>query len=665
MPDRGTVGRVLGMVVACGVAVVLASWCGAVESKERVGVVSHVTVVSDKTEDVTSLEAWKRSFIKPGMTEQQKAMAVWEAVVRYRHQDNPPNEFINNEGHPHDPIKDFNVYGYGQCCCASANVQALARYAGLPARGWGLAAHSVPEVQWDGKWHMLDGSLITYFPKADGTPAAVSDIIASISQWLAAHPELKGNDGKLRKFMRDGGWKNGPELLTSCPAYDHNGWLPAATHGWYSTMQEYGDPKKTFVYEYGTALGYEVNVQLRRGERLTRNWSNIGLHVNALEGGKAGSLKGVVGEDQLRYSPKHGDLAPGRIGNGTLEYDVPLADGGFRGGALRAENLAGQKEDGKAPAAHVQDGSKSGVLEIRMPCSYVYLSGQLSAKAVVPTRGEIIVAFSDNNGLDWKEVARITASGDQAIDLKPLVYRRYDYRVRLTMKGAGTGLESLRLSHDIQHSQRALPALAQGDNTIPAGEGEQLGTITVEGSTNARYAGKNLLLADFHAEMRGVEGVPLHLSGGTGDITLPVSTPGDLKRLRVGAHYRARDAKDGWDVQASFDGGKTWKGIGRLAGPTAGNSEYLVFGDVPSGSRSALVRLAGQQKGTLVLFDLRVSADYVEPQGGGAPVKITYVWTENGSEKRDSHVIGVESETYTIHCAQKPLLKSLIVERAD
>src|SRR5260370_12077872 len=137
------------------------------------GVVSHVSVTSNHTEDVSSLEAWKKSFVKPGMSDQQKALAIWESVVRYRHQEIPPNEFLENEGHPHDPIKDFNVYGYGQCCCASANIEALARYAGLPARGWGIIAHSVPEVQYANAWHMLDASLITYFPKQSGSLAGV------------------------------------------------------------------------------------------------------------------------------------------------------------------------------------------------------------------------------------------------------------------------------------------------------------------------------------------------------------------------------------------------------------------------------------------------------------------------------------------------------------
>ena len=109
----------------------------------------------------------------------------------------------------------------------------------------------------------------------------------------------------------------------------------------------------------------------------------------------------------------------------------------------------------------------------------------------------------------------------------------------------------------------------------------------------------------------------------------------------------------------------TWHDIGTLEGPTAGNSKYFVCSDVPDGARTALVRLDGRQNNTLGFFDLRVDADYAEPHGGFTPVKVTYVWDENGTEKRDVHVAKAANETYTIACATRPLLKSLIVERAD
>lgn len=651
--------------LACGTLAATASIRTAkAQPPSKPAVVSHVKILSDNVEDVSSLEAWKRSILRPGMTDREKALAVWETVVKFRHQDSPPNEFLQESAHPHDPIKTFNVYGYGQCCCASSNIEALGRYAGLQARGRIIKAHSVPELFWDGGWRMLDGSLLTYFPKADGSIAGVDDIIAGVKEWYSKNPGYAKNDAKLREYMRGGGWKKGPEILSRCAFYDDNGWLPAATHGWYATMQEY-DGSENGIYEYGYSQGYEVNVQLREGERLTRNWSNRGLHVNQSDGGAPGCLKGAPGTGDLRYAPQHGDLAPGRIGNGTLEYDVPLASGAFRAAALQAQNLSCRAEGLAGAAMGVKDGAQPGTLVLRMPTSYVYLDGELTGRTVIPPGGEIAFEFSDNNGLDWRPLSRITQPGALKLDLKPHVFRRYDYRLKLVLKGKGTGLDQLRLAHTVQHSQRALPALDQGNNTITFDAGAAEGTVTLEASLDPSRKGKQVVFTDYHPQLDGVGGAPLRLNGGQGTLTFPVTTPGDMTRLRFGAHYRARDVRDGWDLQVSFDGGKSFKPAGKLAGPTPGSSHYVTFSDVPPGTRSALVRYAGTQHNTTCMFDFRIDADYREPHAGFRPVKVTYVWTEAGVEKRDVHVARQPSEKYFIRCAAEPVMKSLIVELAD
>jgi hypothetical protein len=164
---------------------------------------------------------------------------------------------------------------------------------------------------------------------------------------------------------------------------------------------------------------------------LVLNWFNKGLHVNMREDGEPGCLRKRVGEDDLAYARDYGDIAPGRIGNGVREYDVPLADGNFRTGMLVAENLICRSETRakNVPAVQVKDPSKPAVLEFRMPSSYVYLTGTLTFQAVVPKGGQIRVFFSDNNGLDWKELVTVTNSGERKVDLSPLVLRRYDYRL--------------------------------------------------------------------------------------------------------------------------------------------------------------------------------------------------------------------------------------------
>src|SRR5207249_6063127 len=377
-------------------------------------------------------------FLKDGMSDQDKALAAWRTTVMFQHQDVPPREYLQHEDVVQDPIKIFNVYGYSFCSVASCDVEALARAAGLKARGWGINAHSVPEVWWDGAWHLLDGSLINYFRRPDGKIAGVEEVHAAVKAWYDQNPGVRGNAAKLDAIQRaDGwtGWKNGPPLLAACPFYDGSGLLPARTHGWASTMQEYdgtAGKNKAFLYEYGYSQGYRVNIQLRPGERLTRNWSNKGLHVNAREGDAPECINGKTGQGPLVYTPEYGDLAPGRVGNGTLEYDVPLGGGTYRAAALAVDNLHDK-------VVRVEDASRPGVLVVRMPSSYVYLTGALTFGAVVNEGGSVAVSFSDNNGLDWREIARVAKTGPHKVDLTPLVLRRYDYRVKFEFRGKGTG----------------------------------------------------------------------------------------------------------------------------------------------------------------------------------------------------------------------------------
>lgn len=657
-----------GWVFAVGVSLccLLALGSSAFVSTNQVGVVCNIKVVSDKVPDVSSLEAWQRSFIKPGMSDEEKALAIWRSVVMFRHQDSPPKEFLEGDGCVHDPIKVFNVYGYNMCCCAASNIAALARFVGLPARIWTIRAHVVPEVQWDGEWHMLDASLTNYFRKPDGKIASVDEIIAEVKAWYDAHPEYRNNEAKLRELHRqDGwtGWKRGPALLANCPFYGSDGWLPAKTHGWYSTMLEY-DGSVKFLYEPGYSLGYRVNNQLRPGERLVLNWFNKGLHVNMIEDGEPGCLRKRVGEDDLAYARDYGDIAPGRIGNGVREYDVPLADGTFRTGMLVAENLICRSETRakSVPAVQVKDPSKPAVLEFRMPSSYVYLTGTLTFQAVVPKGGQIRVFFSDNNGLDWKELVTVTNSGERKVDLSPLVLRRYDYRLRFVLTGKETGLERIKVSHDIQHSQRALPALTQGKNFVTVTVGPPESTITLQASTKLEWRGKQLVYTDFHPQLKGIEANLMRVEGSEGEAIFTVSTPADMVRLRCGVHYRARDQMDGWEVQVSFDGGKTFQTVRKLWGPTPGHCDYFVVDKIPAGTRKALIRFVGQQKNTTCLFSLRIDADYREPFGGFRPVKVTYIWEEGGVEKRQTFVARKPQETFVINCESSPTMKSLILE---
>jgi hypothetical protein len=147
-------------------------------------------------------------------------------------------------------------------------------------------------------------------------------------------------------------------------------------------------------------------------------------------------------------------------------------------------------------------------------------------------------------------------------------------------------------------------------------------------------------------------------------VTFPVETPGDLTRLRFGCGYKAGSKDEGWDLQVSFDDGKTFKTVGRAWGPARIAGTWVSVSDIPAGSRRALVRYSASSRGDLVLWRHRIEADYKEPRGGFAPITVTYRWEENGQPREDVHVARSPAETYSIRCAGKPLLKSISIERS-
>jgi len=234
--------------------------------------------------------------------------------------------------------------------------------------------------------------------------------------------------------------------------------------------------------------------------------------------------------------------------------------------------------------------------------------------------------------------------------------------LKLVLNGKGAGLDALKITHDIQNSQRPLPALTEGPNTITVSSDDE-GTVTIEGSCSLHNKGKQILYSDFHPTTTNISDDLLRITSASGDVTFPISTPGDMTRLRIGAFYRARDKKDRWDVEVSFDGSKTYRVVEKLEGPTVGSGRYMVVADVPPGARAALVRLAGYQVNTTMLYNLRIDADYKEPYGGFAPFQVKYNWMEHGEPREDVHIVRSPDEVYHIYCATPPVMKSIILER--
>jgi len=634
----------------------------------------NLKVLSNHIDDITTVDNIRRSFTKPGMSDAERAQALWTAAVKYRHQTNPPDEHLSADWEAHDPVKLLNVYGYCMCCCCSALIEALNRSDGREARGRILNGHSVAEVFHDGGWRMYDSSLITYFPKREGGVASVDELSEAITGWYAKNPGFKGNEAKLRQLMRDDNWSawksKGPELLANCPFYTQ-GWFPAKTHGWYATMIEYD--RKCEVYEYGYQLGHQALLSLRPGESFVREAGNRGLHVNSKRLPDWELLKAKAPAGDLVYLK---DFLPGYNGgvvaNGTHRYAPNLAIGELAVGAEVYDNLA----SGPSPALRLQAGGK-GTAVIPLVSPYVYLAGRVKVKALRQAEADqVTLSLSTNNGRTFVPLWQAKKLGSEAItiELGDAVLRRYACMLKVEIVAAdpaSAGLDELVIEHDIQHAPRTLPWLKQGANTITvaADADTALATRTVSCriTPDVKFD-KNETTATMGAvfDNLDVKDGACWWKQGVGTMTIPIETPGDLAALRFGAQVRARGDKDAVKMAVSFDAGKSWTDMAKITGPTPGRTDYFRFTNIPAKTRTALVRYELSGNNTIGILSFRIDADYRDPLAAQAvrPFEVIHRWHENGQEKTHTQPVDKLPLTYAINTAAVPEMAAVTVRMA-
>lgn len=135
-------------------------------------------ILTRADENWSSLQSILMSILSEGMTPAERAMAIYMFGLRMRYHWWPSTIDYDL----HDPVKLFNLYGYGFCDDISAALAALFEAADLPSRIWHLGAageHTVVEAYYDGRWHMFDADRDgLYLLRDNQTIAGVTDLIA-------------------------------------------------------------------------------------------------------------------------------------------------------------------------------------------------------------------------------------------------------------------------------------------------------------------------------------------------------------------------------------------------------------------------------------------------------------------------------------------------------
>ena len=257
---------------------------------ENVGLTDVINPwVSNGDNDFRTLEKIVARAIKPGMTDAEKARALWWQDVRYRfHLEGDNNELL-------DPVKVFNIYGYNTCGNDSISLAGQWRHAGLRVAPARLVGHCVSQVFGAGQWHLMDGDMHSiYLLRDNETVAGEQDLVRDHDLIRRTHTQ-----GILQPDRRAGDeWESSIYVFEGAVTGDRN------------------SPDDT-----------AMNMTLRPGEAIAWRWGHA---------------------SPIKYHGTRPPAFPERVCNGRWQYHPDLTHEIWRSGATTAVSV---KEDGDGLSA--------------------------------------------------------------------------------------------------------------------------------------------------------------------------------------------------------------------------------------------------------------------------------------------------------------------------
>lgn len=135
-------------------------------------VVNPWIIVND-SRDWRTLDRILDEILDDGMTDGEKARAIWEFARTHRYHYTCATDEVK------DTVKMLNVYGYTLCWDEAYTVSNLWQAAGLKVRRGYPHGHCTTEVWYDDAWHLLDSDEhLMYLLRDNRTIASESDLAA-------------------------------------------------------------------------------------------------------------------------------------------------------------------------------------------------------------------------------------------------------------------------------------------------------------------------------------------------------------------------------------------------------------------------------------------------------------------------------------------------------
>lgn len=358
------------------------------------------------------------SVIRPGMTDEEKALAIWWKAMSLR---------FHGDAHEEEdsPMRVLHGYGFNTCGGMTAILMQLWRHAGLQSRMNVLPFHVVGEVKYAGAWHVLDGDLAGQYFLHD------NDTVASFYQ-LGRDYDLirRGHTYGMLEEVRGERVGSTPPLYSLGRLFTirgrHLSHDDLHLNSWVKSFD------KTRRYR-GVSLddARVMDMTLRPGERLTYRWESA-------------RSDRVLGADMSG----EGAAAVALVTNGLWEYRPRLSSERWRAGAERSEGL--RVDDGRLVAAAAAPGEI--VWRVRSP--YLFVGGTVTA-AFEHARW----AFSVD-GRDWQPLgAGLQLDAALAALQTPTRW----FLIRATVDANGW-IQEPAITASFQAARVALPGMTLGPN---------------------------------------------------------------------------------------------------------------------------------------------------------------------------------------------------------
>lgn len=370
--------------------------------------------------DCSSLKSIVAGVVTPGMTAEEKALALWRFVMNTCYHD--------RWGTSLDGLEHLNVYGYGYCGTYAAVLESLWWAAGLSARHVNIGNHAATEVYYSNGWHYIDADVRAYYLLKD-------------NRTIASLEELNDN-ADLWTMLRQGSSR------ASGKKY------------YYMTMHPNG---------HGRSPVYTNEFTMAKGDVLSLGWQSRGkwcLHRGEEGGDEPAWEPPYYGNGLFKFHRDFTDRTQSRSGLvSSTNIDWQDVTGGY---------LHPQKANQEAALVY-RVKTPYFMPEATLSGSFIRRGTGDSVELDISTdNGKRWVRLWRADGTGTVKASAVT---DQTQQVTTDVPWKYSYLMRLRMRAGkaprDVGAYYLESTSVLAYNLRCLPALRPGDNRITFSDGTQ------------------------------------------------------------------------------------------------------------------------------------------------------------------------------------------------